>query len=127
MKEHHLEDACLEWLANTGWAIAEGEAVAPGGEMGVRDRWSDVVLAPRLREATIRLNPQLPASDVDAVVMKIAGYGHQSLVDGNRELYDWLRNGVPLECNASDGRREVLRVPVIDTDDHNDLLAVISQ
>ena len=37
-------------LANTGWAIAEGEAVAPGGEMGVRDRWSDVVLAPRLRD-----------------------------------------------------------------------------
>lgn len=92
--------------------------------MGAHDRWSDVVLAPRLREATIRLNPQLPASDVDAVVMKIAGYGHQSLIDGNRELYDWLRNGVPLERNASDGRREVLRVPVIDPDGHNDLLAV---
>ena len=92
--------------------------------MGVRERWSDVVLAPRLREATIRINPELPLSDVDAVVMKIAGYGHQSLIDGNRELYDWLRNGVPLERNASDGRREVLRVPVIDPDGHNDLLAV---
>ncbi|WP_447936355.1 hypothetical protein [Thermomonas fusca] len=57
MKEHHLEDACLEWLANAGWAIAEGEAVAPSSEMGVRERWSGVVLAPRLREATIRINP----------------------------------------------------------------------
>jgi type I restriction enzyme R subunit len=81
-QEHHLEDACLEWLANAGWATAEGEAVAPGGEMGVRERWSDMVL----REATIRLNPGLLASDVDAAVMKIAGYGHQSPIDGNREL-----------------------------------------
>ncbi|MEK5750083.1 type I restriction endonuclease, partial [Acinetobacter nosocomialis] len=47
-----------------------------------------------------------------------------SLVDGNREVYDWLRNGVPLERTASDGRREVLRIPVIDFIGDNDLLAV---
>lgn len=116
MKENHLEDACLDWLASVGWMVVEGETVAPGGELAARERWSEVVLAPRLQEAAARLNPALSVAEVDAVVAKVAGYGHQSLVDGNREVYDWLRNGVPLERTASDGRREVLRVPVIDFD-----------
>lgn len=124
MKENHLEDACLDWLASVGWTVVEGEAVAPGGELAARERWSEVVLAPRLQEAVARLNPALSVAEVDAAVAKVAGYGHQSLVDGNREVYDWLRNGVPLERTASDGRREVLRVPVIDFTGGNDLLAV---
>ncbi len=124
MKENHLEGACLDWLASTGWAVAEGEAAAPGGELDARERWSEVVLAPRLQEAVKRLNPALTATEVDAAVAKAAAYGHQSLVDGNREIYDWLRNGVPLERTAADGRREVLRVPVIDFSGGNDLLAV---
>ena len=50
------------------------------------------------------------------MVAKLSGYGHQSLVDDNREVYDWLRNGVPLERTAADGRREMLRVPVLGFD-----------
>ncbi|MDX9765644.1 MAG: type I restriction endonuclease, partial [Chiayiivirga sp.] len=124
MKENHLEDACLDWLASVGWKVVEGEAVAPGGELQARERWSEVVLAPQLQAAARRLNPDISPAEVDAVVAKVAGYGHQSLIDGNREVYDWLRNGVPLERTASDGRREVLRVPAIDFSGDNDLLAV---
>ena len=76
-----------------------------------------MVLASRVQEAVTRLHPALSTAEV-------AGYGHQSLVDGNREMYDWLRNGVPLERTANDGRREVLRVPVIDFDGGNDLMTV---
>jgi type I restriction enzyme R subunit len=32
------------------------------------------------------------------------------VVDGNKEVYDWLRNGVPVERIEDDGRRTVLRV-----------------
>lgn len=122
MKENHLEDACLEWLAGLGWSVLGGDAVSPSE--GERERWSDVVLSGRLRAAIVRFNPELPPAQVDEVVAKVAGYGHQSLVDGNREIYDWLRNGVPLERTAADGRREVLRVPVFGFDNGDDLLAV---
>jgi type I restriction enzyme R subunit len=123
MKEDHLEQACLGWLASLGWTCMAGDAFVPGD--GERERWSDVVLAGRVRAAVARLNPGLAPAEADAAVAQLAGYGAQSLVDGNREIYDWLRNGVPVERVAADGHREVLRVRVLDLDaGANDLLAV---
>lgn len=104
--------------------MAHGDDISPGGGNVCRDRFSEVVLAPRLRAAVIRMDPALSADQVDRVVAKVTGYGSQSLVDGNRELYDWLRNGVPLDHTAADGRREVARVRVIGADGGDDLLAV---
>lgn len=125
MKEDHLEEVCLDWLEGLGWTRMHGEALAPGGTDRARERWSEVVLSPRLREAVARLNPKLSGAEVDATVARLSGYGAQSLVDGNRELYDWLRNGVPVERVDADGHRAVLRVRVIDfAGDQNDLLAV---
>jgi type I restriction enzyme R subunit len=124
MKEDHLESACLDWLRELGWACVHGDDVSPGGAQCARERYSDVVLASRLREAVLRLNPGLPAAEIDEAVDKLAGYGAQSVVDGNKEVYDWLRNGVPVQRIEPDGRRNVLRVRVIDFDGGNDLLAV---
>ena len=124
MKENHLEDACLEWLAGLGWTCVEGDAVSPSSEPEARSRYSDVVLEPRLRAAVERLNPGLSPGEVDEAVGKLATYGGQSVVDANKEAYDWLRNGVPVERIEADGRRTVLRVRAIDPAGPNDLLAV---
>lgn len=124
MKEDHLESACMDWLAQLGWTCLNGDEVSPGGEQEARSRYSDVVLAPRLRDAVVRLNPKLTAAEADEAVDKLAGYGAQSLVDGNKEVYDWIRNGVLLQRIEADGRRTVLRVQVLDFDGSNDLLAV---
>ena len=124
MKENHLEDACLQWLAGLGYTCMVGDVLSPGGAHEARSRYSDVVLAPRLREAVVQLNPALSAGEVDEVVTKVVAYGAQSVVDGNKEVYDWLRNGVPLERIEADGRRNVLLARVIDFDGQNDLLAV---
>lgn len=96
MNESDLEDTCLDWLASFGWHVTHGDDISPGGAHVCRERFSEVVLAPRLREAVVRMNPALPSNQVDQVVAKVTSYGSQSLVDGNREMYDWLRNGVPL-------------------------------
>ena len=88
MNENHLEVVCLDWLASLGWACLHGDAVSPGGEQAGRERYADVVLAPRLRDAVSRLAPDLTPTDVDEVVAKVTSYGSQSLVDGNREMYD---------------------------------------
>lgn len=124
MKEDHLEDACLDWLAGLGYTCVTADAVAPGGDLDARRRYSDVVLLPRLREAVTRLNPQLSASEIYEAVLRVSAYGAQSMVEGNREIYDWLRNGVPLERIEADGHRNVLRVRVLDASGDNDMLAV---
>ena len=125
MKENHLEEVCLEWLEGVGWTRMHGEALAPGGSEAARERWSEVVLASRLRAAVARLNPRLAGAEIDAAVARLSGYGAQSLVDGNREVYDWIRNGVPVERTEHDGSRSVLRVRVIDFQGRsNELLAV---
>ena len=124
MNENHLEATCLDWLGELGWARLHGDSVSPGGELAARERYADIVLVPRLRDAVVRLNPSLSSAETDEVTAKVASFGSQSLVDGNREMYDWMRNGVLLERIESDGRRAVLRVRVVDFDGPNDLLAV---
>lgn len=124
MNEDVLEQACMDWLAALGYTGLHGDEVSPSGQMNARERYSDVVLAGHLREAITRINENLRGQEIDAVVTKLTGYSHQSLIDGNKELYDWLRNGVPLDRIADDGRREVLRVPVIGPEGSNSLLAV---
>ncbi|MEO6138967.1 MAG: type I restriction endonuclease subunit R [Luteimonas sp.] len=124
MREDHLEAACLDWLAGLGYECLHGDSLSPGGAHAARSRYSEVVLAQRLREAIVKLNPTLNAVEADEAVAKLAAYGAQSLVDGNREVYDWLRNGVPIERVESSGHRNVLRARVIDFDGSNDLLAV---
>jgi type I restriction enzyme R subunit len=124
MNENHLEDACLEWLARLGWTCMHGDKVSPGSETEARARYSDVVLTPRLRTAIERLNPGLNSGEIDEALTKVAMYGAQSIVDANKEIYDWLRNGVPVERIEADGRRTVLRVRAIDFAGSNDLLAV---
>ncbi|MDQ3494575.1 MAG: type I restriction endonuclease subunit R [Pseudomonadota bacterium] len=124
MRENHLEDACLEWLAGLGWTCVHGDEVSPGDGAAARARYSDVVLTRRLRAALERLNPGLGATEIDEALTKVAMYGAQSVVDANKELYDWLRNGVPVERIEADGRRTVLRVRAMDAVGPNDLLAV---
>jgi len=124
MREDHLESVCLDWLTELGWTRAHGDEISPGGSQCDRTKYSDVVLTSRLRDATRRLNPELTATEVHEVVDKLSGYGAQSLVDGNKEIYDWLRNGVPVQRIEPDGRRTVLRARVIDVSGSNDLLAV---
>ena len=124
MNETHLEDACFAELEALGYACVHGDEVSPDGALEARSKYAEVVLKPRLKGAVVRLNVGLTAAEIDAAVAKVAGYGSQSLVDGNREVYDWLRNGVPVERVESDGRRITLRVRVLDVEGANDLLAV---
>ncbi|MDP3247961.1 MAG: type I restriction endonuclease subunit R [Polaromonas sp.] len=124
MTENHLEDACLEWLATHGYECLHGDDVSLGGDHQARVKFSEVVLAPRLRSAVVRLNPSLTAAEVEDAVARVATYSNQSVIDGNKELYDWVRNGVPITRIGPDGTPATLRAQVIDFVGANDLMAV---
>lgn len=97
MIEDHLEELTLEWLAGLGYQCLAGDDVSLGGKYEGRTKYSQVVLRPRLEEAIARLNPDLPYSTKTAAAEQLASYGSQSLIDGNREVYGWLRGGIPVQ------------------------------
>jgi len=125
MNENHLEEASLEWLQAHGYEVLTGDDVSPGGAHEGRSKFSEVVLADRLRAAIQRLNSDLSCDEVDQAVALLAGYSSQSLIDANKEIYDWLRNGAPVSRTDADGVPGTIRVQVIDFEGGgNDLLAV---
>mgnify|MGYP000352285634 CR=1 FL=1 len=124
MTENHLEDACLEWLAAHGYDCLHGDDVSLGGAQEARAKFSEVVLTPRLRPAVARLNPSLSAAEVDDAVSRLATYSNQSVIDGNKELHAWIRDGVPITRIGADDTPATLRAQVIDFVGTNDFLAV---
>lgn len=124
MNENDLEDLCFEWLDDMGYECILGEKISPGAQQEEREHYSDVVLKERLRTALNDLNPDSPVSEINQAHDKLCAYSSQSIVDGNKELYDWLRNGVPVDRTAEDGTRTVERIMVISLDGDNDYLAV---
>lgn len=125
MNENHLEEASLEWLQAHGYDVLTGADVSPGGAHEGRSKFSEVVLADRLRAAIQRLNPDLSGEEIDQAVALLAGYSSQSVIDANKEIYEWVRNGAPVSRTDADGVPGTIRVRVIDFEDgDNDLLAV---
>ncbi|MFN4054074.1 MAG: type I restriction endonuclease subunit R, partial [Alishewanella aestuarii] len=124
MNENHLEEACFNWLSELGYEVLAGDEVSPGGSSQDRERYSEVVLASRLRAALEKFNPTCSASEINEALTKISGFGSQSIVEGNKSLYDWLRNGVEVDRVGQDGVPTVVRLKVFSTDDDNDFVAV---
>lgn len=124
MNENHLEEACFNWLSELGYEVLTGDEVSPGGSSQDRERYSEVVLASRLRAALEKFNPTCSAAEINEALNKVSGFGSQSIVEGNKSLYDWLRNGVEVDRTGSDGVPTVIRLKVFSTDGDNDFSAV---
>ncbi|WP_031596083.1 type I restriction endonuclease subunit R [Ferrovum myxofaciens] len=125
MTENDLEQACIDWFRDLSWEYAHGETISPGGFAPERGHYNEVVLAPRLRSALERLNLGINASVLDDAEKKVRQFAGQSLVEANRDLYVWLRDGIPVEVEE-DGHRRQINVMVFDWTDptRNDWLIV---
>jgi type I restriction enzyme R subunit len=106
----HLHDV-LGW--DSIYAFNE-ETFGLVGTLG-RDSERDVVLTRDLRAAVARLNPDLPESAREQAVQKltVVDFG-RSLVQQNRDFYDFVRNGVPVDWRDADGEIKYARARVLD-------------
>ena len=91
----------------------------------------DVSLATRVRSAARRLNQtakrNIPDSAIDDAVSQLTGRrSAMSMIAANRELDSLIRDGIKVEFDGPDGKKETERVRLIDFDDptNNDYLAV---
>src|SRR6266581_7473965 len=87
----------------------------------------DVILVDRVREAAIRLNPDIPAKAIDDALEKLLDRRQaMSLVAANQEVYNLLRDGIPVEFDDAKGQKHQERVRLLDFNnpDENRYLAV---
>ena len=99
--------------ARTGdnaWQRDPHPSLLPAGE-----KYSQVVLATRLREALVRLNPSLPAEAIDDAFRKVTRLEGATLDARNRTLHRLLVDGVTVEYRA-DGAIRGAQARLIDFD-----------
>ncbi|MDH4188302.1 MAG: hypothetical protein OEV08_15030, partial [Nitrospira sp.] len=83
--ESVVEDAALDWLKGLGYAVLHGPDIAVGELAAERNdpNYRDTILERRLREALVRLNPELPVEALEDAFRKLTRVGAPSLVERN--------------------------------------------
>lgn len=126
--EFVVEDAALSWFEALGCRVLHGPDIAFGEVRAERSdpNYRDVVLERRLRQALVRLNPDLPPDALDDAWRKLTRVDATSLVERNRAVHRSLVNGVTVEYRRKDGSIAGAQARIIDFDvpDNNDWLAV---
>lgn len=126
--ESVVEEASLSWLESLGYAVLHGPDIAvgmPGAERS-DPNYRDVVLEGRLRQALVRLNPDLPAEAIEDAYRKLTRTDAPSLLERNRAVHRMLVDGVTVEYRRKDGSIAGAQARVLDfaAQDNNDWLAV---
>lgn len=76
---------------------------------------ADVVFHQPLRKAALRINPHIPEASIDQALAHLTDKrAAMSLVVANREVYQLIRDGIPVVYQNADGRTEHERVRVVD-------------
>jgi type I restriction enzyme R subunit len=126
--ESVVEDAALAWLEALGYAVLHGPDIAAGepGAERFDPNYRDVLLERRLRQALVRLNPDLPPEALNDAWRKLTRVDAPSLVERNRAVHRMMVDGVTVEYRRNDGSIAGAQARVIDFDSpaENDWLAV---
>jgi len=129
--ESDLENATLEWLEELGFNVAFGPDIAFDGEQAERSskaNYSDIVLENRLKEAIVRINPDIPAEARQDALEKVLGvpWVKPNLIEVNQLFHSMLAEGVDVSYQDKNGLRRGDKVYLIDIEnlDNNDWLAV---
>lgn len=75
----------------------------------------DVILVDRVREAVIRLNSAIPPKAIEDALEKLLDRRKaMTLVAANQDVYNLLRDGIPVEFDDAEGQKQKERVRLID-------------
>jgi len=130
ISEYQIEQALLKRLKEVhGYELlnchtTDSDDIDDGSKR--RDK-REVVFRDRLKDAGIRLNKHMPIESIEYAVAQIADRRPaMSPIAANKELDALIRDGVPVEFEDKDGKKQQERVRFIDFNnkDNNQFLAV---
>ena len=102
MNETQLENLCLEWFSENGWEVVHGIDIAPDSSNPLRKDYKQVLIEADLQTAFERLNPHLPASCFEQVLLKLSKPESLDLITNNRAFHRMLLEGVPVTYKKQD-------------------------
>jgi len=103
ISEGVVEQAALDWFRSLGYATLPGAVLAPGGTAPERPSYDQVVLTGRLRDAALRINPDLPSGVVEQAVTRLLRAESQNALAENERVHQLLTGGVPVEHRTATG------------------------
>jgi type I restriction enzyme, R subunit len=126
--ESVVEEAALAWLEAQGYQILYGPDIAVGEIAAERNdpNYRDVLLERRLRQALVRLNPDLPHEALEDAYRKLTRHDAPSLIERNRAVHSMLVDGVTVEYRRKDGSIAGAQARLLDFEipANNDWLAI---
>ena len=126
LNENNLtEQALIEWLKGQGYEHIYGPDINPGQSRAEREDFRGVILEGRLLGAIRRINPSLPAEQAETIVKEIAGYNHNDLILGNKEVYSWIKNGKKISWRENgEEKTDLIKLMDFKNTDTNEFLVV---
>lgn len=103
MTESEVEKGALEIISELGYKILHRPDIAPDGISPERKSYSDVVLVERLRDAVIRINPDIPEEAREEAIKKVLRTESLQLIINNQNFHKKLVEGVDVEYRRKDG------------------------
>lgn len=92
-----------------------------------RESKKEVVFKDILKEKAVLLNPQIPEYEIDKALSQLTmpRYAMSPLL-ANKEVYNLIKDGIPIEYEDKNGKTEHTNIKVIDfnNSENNDFLAV---
>ena len=102
MNETQLENLCLDWFAENGWEVVHGIDIAPDSSNPLRKDYKQIVLEADVQATFERLNPHLPVSCFEQVLLKLSKPESLDLVTNNRAFHRMLLEGIPVTYKKQD-------------------------
>ncbi|RVW06281.1 type I restriction endonuclease subunit R [Rhodococcus spongiicola] len=124
LTENDWEQMALDVLGELGWKHLSGTEIAPGNEE--RASLDELLIVPRLRQAIVRFNKDLPEHVVDQAVAEIANARSSDAIAENETIHGFLTEGLRKISYVDDAGEEVTpTIRLLSQDpDQNDWLAV---
>ncbi|MDD0823047.1 type I restriction endonuclease subunit R [Mannheimia sp. AT1] len=125
INENTIEQNAIDTLQSLGWRYVYGKTILAGNTHEWRERTSDVIFKPLLAQTIAKLNPNLPANEIENVVRLVCRSDNGDLAERNRQAYDWLKNGVSITYQQDgEERADVVRLIDFQTPSNNDFCVV---
>ena len=106
--EDAYELQCLDWLQGVGWTWAKGPEIAHDGLMPERSSHKDILLVSRVEDAISRINPGTPKDVITKVRQMLESPGETDLLKANRQIHQWMTEGMPIKIREESHRLEAL-------------------